>query len=45
MKVLCSSIGECKGLEAGVGGLMNKRRGEGEGEGIERFQRGNWERE
>jgi hypothetical protein len=31
VKVLCPSIGECQGQEVGVGGLMNRRRGEGIG--------------
>jgi hypothetical protein len=30
VKVLCPSIGECQGQEAGVGGLGNKGRGEGD---------------
>jgi hypothetical protein len=33
-KVLCSSIGECQGQEAGVGGLMSR----GIREGIGHFQ-------
>ena len=28
VKVLCPSIGECQGQEAGVGGLVNRGRGE-----------------
>jgi hypothetical protein len=39
-KVLCPSIGESQGQEAGVGGLES--RGRGEGMGV--FQRGNQER-
>ena len=40
VKVLCPSIGECQGQEAGMGGLGN--RGEGRRrEGIEDFQRRN----
>jgi hypothetical protein len=35
-KVLCPSVGECQGQEAGVGGLESR-----EGEGIGDFQRGN----
>jgi hypothetical protein len=31
VKVLCSSIGECQGQEAGVGGLGNRERGEERG--------------
>jgi hypothetical protein len=31
VKVLCSSIGECQGQEAGVGGLGNRERREGIG--------------
>jgi hypothetical protein len=37
VKVLCPSIGECQGQEAGEGGLVNK----GRGEGIGGFWRGN----
>ena len=40
VKVLCPSVGECKGQEVGVGGLLSR----GKGEGIEGFQRGNQER-
>jgi hypothetical protein len=29
VKVLCPSIGECQGQEAGVGGLGSRGRGEG----------------
>jgi hypothetical protein len=29
VKVLCPSIGECQGQEAGVGGLVSIGRGEG----------------
>jgi hypothetical protein len=36
VKVLCSSIGECQGLEAGVGWLWSSGRGEEIGD----FQRG-----
>jgi hypothetical protein len=36
-KILCPSIGECQGQEAGVGGLGSRRRGEGIGD----FWRGN----
>jgi hypothetical protein len=32
VKVLCPSIEECQGQEAGVGGLVS--RGSGEGEGV-----------
>jgi hypothetical protein len=32
MKVLCTSIGECQGWEAGVGRLMNRGRREEMGE-------------
>jgi hypothetical protein len=31
VQVLCPSIGECQGQEAGVGGLWSRRRGEGMG--------------
>ena len=37
VKVLCPSIGECQGQEAGVGGLGSRERGEGIGD----FWRGN----
>jgi len=37
VKVLCPSIGECLGQEAGVGELGSR----GRGERIEDFQRGN----
>ena len=37
VKVLCPSIGECQGQEAGVGGLVSSGRGEGMGD----FRRGN----
>ncbi|EDL29092.1 mCG1041086, partial [Mus musculus] len=37
VKVLCLSIGECRGQEAGVGGLGNRGRGEMVGD----FWRGN----
>jgi hypothetical protein len=40
VKVLCPSIGECQGQEAGVSGLVSRRRGRG----IGGFQRGNQER-
>ena len=40
VKVLCPSIGECQGQEAGVGGLLSRRKKEG----IGGFQRGNQER-
>ena len=40
VKVLCSSVGDFQGQEAGVGGLVSR----GEGEGIGGFQRGNQER-
>jgi hypothetical protein len=33
VKVLCLSIGECQGQEAGMGGLVSRGRGE-RGEGI-----------
>jgi hypothetical protein len=39
VKVLCPSIGECQGQEAGVGGLASR----GKGEEIGNFQGGNWE--
>ena len=29
VKVLCPSIGECQGQEAGVGGLVSRERSEG----------------
>jgi hypothetical protein len=32
LKVLCPTIGECQGQEAGVGGLVSRRMGEGIGE-------------
>jgi hypothetical protein len=32
MKALCPNVGECQGQEAGVGGLMNRERGEGDRE-------------
>jgi hypothetical protein len=32
VKVLCPSIGECQGQEAGVGGLVSRGRGEGGGD-------------
>jgi hypothetical protein len=31
MKSLCSSVGECQGKEAGVGGLVSRGRGLGGG--------------
>jgi hypothetical protein len=31
VKVLCPTIGECQGQEAGVGGLVSRARGEGRG--------------
>jgi hypothetical protein len=34
VKVLCPSIGDCQGQEAGVGGLGSKGRVEGIGKGI-----------
>ena len=34
------SVGECQGREAGVGGWVSR----GREDGIEGFQRGNWER-
>jgi hypothetical protein len=37
MKLLCPSIEECQGQEAGMGGLGNRGRGEVIGD----FQRGN----
>ena len=37
----CPCVGECQGLEVGVGGLMSRGREEGIGD----FQRGNQERE
>jgi len=37
VKVLCPSIGDCLGQEAGVGGLGSR----GRGKGIEDFRRGN----
>jgi len=37
VKILCPSIGECQGLEAGVGGLGSRGRGKGIGD----FRRGN----
>jgi hypothetical protein len=40
VKVLCLSIGEFQGQEAGVGGLGSR----GMGEGIGEFWRGNLER-
>ena len=40
VKVLCSSVGDFQGQEAGVGGLVSR----GKGEGIGGFQRGNQER-
>jgi hypothetical protein len=39
-KILCPSIGECQGQEAGVGGLGSRVKGEGIGD----FWRGNQER-
>ena len=39
VKALCPRVGECQGQEAGVGGLVSRRRGEGIGGGG--FQRGN----
>ena len=33
VKVLCPSIGECQGQEAGVGRLVSRGRGKGIGEG------------
>lgn len=44
VKVLCSSIGECKGQEGGVGGLVS-RSGMGAGGGVVGFWRRNQERE
>ena len=43
MKIICPSIEECQGQEAGVGGLGSKAGVVG-GKGIGDFQRGNWER-
>jgi hypothetical protein len=40
LKVVCPSIGECQGQEAGVGGLGSR----GRVKGIEEFQRENQER-
>jgi hypothetical protein len=40
VKVLCPSVGECQGQEAGVGRLVSR----GRGEGIGGFRRGNQER-
>jgi hypothetical protein len=40
VKVLCLSIGECQGVEAGVGGLVSS----GKRNGIGGFRRGNQER-
>jgi hypothetical protein len=40
VNVLCPSIGECQGQEAGVRGLVSR----GQKEGIGGFQRGNQER-
>jgi hypothetical protein len=40
VKALCPSVGECQGQEAGVGGLMSRRRGDV----IGGFQRGNQEK-
>ena len=40
VKARCPSIGECQGQEAGVGGLVSRRRGDEIGD----FQRGNQER-
>jgi hypothetical protein len=40
VKVLCPSVGEFQGQEAGVGRLMSR----GRGDGIGGFQRGNQER-
>jgi hypothetical protein len=37
LKVLCPSIEECQGQEVGVGGLVNR----GKGEGIVGFWKGN----
>ena len=31
MKVLCPSVRECQGQEAGVGGLVSRKRGKGIG--------------
>jgi hypothetical protein len=31
VKVLCPSVGECQGQEAGVGGLVSRGRGNGMG--------------
>jgi hypothetical protein len=31
VKVLCPSVGECQGQEAGVGGLVNEKREEDKG--------------
>jgi hypothetical protein len=43
VKVLCPSVGECQGQEAGMGGLRS-RDGGGGGGGDGTFQRGNQER-
>ena len=40
VKVLCPSVGECQGQEAGVGRLVSR----GRGEGIGGVRRGNQER-
>jgi hypothetical protein len=42
VEVLCPSVGECQGQEAGIGGLVSRRREEGLGG--RGFQRGNQER-
>ena len=46
VKARCSSVGECQGREAGVGGCVGEHphRSREEGNGIEGFQKGNWER-
>jgi hypothetical protein len=35
VKVLCPSVGECQGQEAGVGGMVNRGREQGMGGGLE----------
>jgi hypothetical protein len=40
MKTLCPSVCECQDQEAGVGGLVSRRKGEGEGRGRGNFGEG-----
>ena len=45
VKARCPNVGECQGGEEGVGGWVGEHphRSRGRRDGIEGFQRGNWE--